>query len=64
MLKNVDIENSQKYNLFTNAERIILAKSNVDYRDINNKDDMIENFNIRNLDTNKEFENKIIIQKV
>ncbi len=57
-LNDVDIENSQKYNLFTNAERIILAKSNVDYRDINNKDDMIENFNIRNLDTNEEFENK------
>ena len=57
-LSDVDIENSQKYNLFTNAERIILAKSNVDYRDIKNKDDMIENFNIRNLDTNEEFENK------
>ncbi len=57
-LNDVDIENSQKYNLFTNAERIILAKSNVDYRDIKNKDDMIENFNIRNLDTNEEFENK------
>ena len=57
-LSDVDVENSQKYNLFTNAERIILAKSNVDYRNINNKDDMIENFNIRNLDTNEEFENK------
>ena len=41
-------------NLFTNAEHILLAKSNVDYRDINNKEDMIENFELRNLDTANE----------
>ncbi len=45
-LIDVDVNNFSCYNLFTNAERILLAKSNVDYRDIRNKDDMIENFNI------------------
>jgi serine/threonine protein kinase len=38
--------------LFTKAEKIILNKSNVDYRDFKNKEDMIENFNIKNIDTN------------
>ena len=41
-------------NLFTNAEYILLAKSNVDYSDINNKDNMDENFDIKNLDTEEE----------
>ena len=62
-LIDVDINNFNFYNLFTNAERILLAKSNVDYRDIKNKDDMIENFNIKNLDTEEENENKNIITK-
>ena len=57
-LIDVDVNNSQLYNLFTNTERLLLAKSNVDYRDINNKDDMIENFDLRNIDTGEESENK------
>ena len=62
-LIDVDVNNFSCYNLFTNAERILLAKSNVDYRDIRNKDDMIENFNIRNLDTEEESENKNVNTK-
>ena len=62
-LIDVDVDNFNCYNLFTNAERILLAKSNVDYRDIRNKDDMIENFNIRNLDTEEESENKNVNTK-
>ena len=57
-LVGVDVANNEKYNLFTNAERILLAKSNVDYRDPNNKEAMIENFSIKNIDTSEEMENK------
>ena len=48
---NVDVQNKEKYNLFTNAERVLLAKSNVDYRDIGNRKEMLERFDIRNIDT-------------
>ena len=50
-LEKVDVKNKEKYNLFTNAEKVLLAKSNVDYRDLRNKDDMLERFNVRNIDT-------------
>jgi serine/threonine protein kinase len=62
-LVNVDVVNCKNYNLFTKAERILLAKSNVDYRDINNKDSIIENFDLKNLDTYEEIENKNINTK-
>ena len=62
-LIDVQVENNYSYNLFTNTERILLAKSNVDYRNPNNKDDMIENFNIRNLDTDLENESKNVKTK-
>ena len=62
-LVNVDVVNCKNYNLFTKAERILLAKSNVDYRDINNKDSIIENFDLKNLDTYEELENKNINTK-
>ena len=62
-LINVDVSNNKNYNLFTNAEKVLLAKSNVDYRDINNKNDMVEYFNLRNLDTGEENENKNIHSK-
>ena len=45
---NVDLNSFKTQNLFTNAEHILLAKSNVDYSDINNKENMVENFNIKN----------------
>jgi hypothetical protein len=46
-------------NLFTGAEKILLAKSNIDYRNAQ-KDDIIENFTMRNLDTQQEAENQNI----
>lgn len=46
-------------NLFTEAEKIILAKSNVDYR-YAIRDDLIENFTLRNIDTAQETENQNI----
>ena len=58
-LINVDVENCVwKNNLFTNAERVLLSKSNVDYRDISNRMDMIEGFTMKNLDTRDEKQNK------
>lgn len=45
-----------KVNLFTDAEKILLSKSNIDFR-YANKDDIIENFSRRNLDTLFEQEN-------
>ena len=57
-LVNVDINCFKSYNLFTNAEKVLLAKSNVDYRDECNKDDMIEHFCVLNLDTKEEKEKK------
>ena len=62
-LINVDVTNTKNYNLFTNAEKVLLAKSNVDYRDINNKNDMVEYFDLRNLDTSEEIGNKNINSK-
>ena len=62
-LINVDLNFWKTQNLFTNAEYILLAKSNVDYRDISNKDDMIEIFDIKNLDTNDENRNKNVKTK-
>ena len=50
-LADLDFNFWKNQNLFTNAEYVLLAKSNVDYRDITFKEDMIENFNIKNLDT-------------
>ena len=62
-LINTDLNSLKTQNLFTNAEYILLAKSNVDYRDISNKDDMIEIFDIKNLDTNDENQNKNVKTK-
>ena len=62
-LIDVDLNYWKNQNLFTNAEYILLAKSNVDYRDISNKDDMIEIFDIKNLDTNDESQNKNVKTK-
>ena len=49
-------------NLFTNAEKILLSKSNVDYKNAQ-KEDLNENFTIRNLDTQKDTENQNINTK-
>ena len=60
---DVDFNYWKNQNLFTNAEYVLLAKSNVDYRNIAFKEDMIENFDIRNLDTFEENINKNIHTK-
>jgi serine/threonine protein kinase len=62
-LIDVDLNYWKNQNLFTNAEYILLAKSNVDYRDIGNKEDMIEIFDIKNIDTNDENQNKNVKTK-
>ena len=49
-------------NLFTVAEKILLSKSNVDYK-YANKEDLIENFTLKNLDTQKDLENQNINTK-
>ncbi len=49
-------------NLFTNAERILLSKSNIDFRTAN-KEDLIENFTLRNLDTLQEVEQQNVHTK-
>ena len=46
-----------KCSFFTKAELILLSKNNVDYRNCT-KEEIIENFTIENLDTNKFNENK------
>jgi len=56
-LLDVDLNCFFTQNLFTNAENILLAKSNVDYSDINNKENMVENFDIKNLDTEEDNSN-------
>ena len=53
-LNDLDFDYWKNHNLFTNAEYVLLAKSNVDYRNMEYKDDMLENFDIRNLDTIEE----------
>ena len=62
-LINLDFNFWKNQNLFTNAEYVLLAKSNVDYRNIAFKEDMIENFDIRNLDTIEENINKNVNTK-
>ena len=49
-------------NLFTNAEKILLSKSNIDYKNAN-REDLNENFTLKNLDTQKESENQNINTK-
>ena len=50
-LNNVDLENRKKLNLFTESEKILLSKFDVDYLS-SSKDELIENFSLKNLETN------------
>ena len=56
-LKNVDIKNRQKLNLFTNAEKGLLAKYDVNYL-TSPKEELIEVFTVSNLQTKSENESK------
>ena len=58
-LKNVDIKNRQKLNLFTNAEKGLLAKYDVNYLS-SPKEELIEVFTIGNLETKDEKDQKCI----
>ena len=49
-LKNVDLNGRKKLNLFTDAEKILLSKFDVDYL-TSDKNELIENFTIKNLET-------------
>ena len=62
-LIDVDLDFWKNQNLFTNAEYFLLAKSNIDYRNIVNKEDLVENFDLRNLDTIDEDINKNVKTK-
>ena len=50
---NINLNHRSKLNLFTDAEKILLSKFNVDYLS-SEKAELIENFTLKNLDTNKE----------
>jgi len=51
-LKNVDLENRKNLNLFTESEKILLlSKFDVDYF-ISQKEELIENFSLENLEIN------------
>lgn len=43
-------------NLFTNAEKVLLTKSSIDYKNAK-KDEITENFTLKNLDTMKDTKN-------
>jgi len=51
-LANIKTENRKKLNLFTDAEKILLSKYDVDYL-TSDKDELIENFTMKNLETNE-----------
>ena len=51
-LINIKTENRKKLNLFTEAEKILLSKYDVDYL-TSDKDELIENFTMKNLETNE-----------
>lgn len=55
-LVSVNLKNRSQFNLFTIAEKVLLGKHNVDYLN-SNKEDIIENFTYKNLDTRIEEEN-------
>ena len=50
-LNNVDLENRKKLKLFTESEKILLSKFDVDYLS-SSKDELIEDFSLKNLETN------------
>ena len=51
-LSNIKTEHRKKLNLFTDAEKILLCKFDVDYL-TSEKEDLIENFTMKNLETNE-----------
>ena len=58
-LKNIDIKNRQKLNLFTNAEKGLLAKYDVNYLS-SPKEELIEVFTVSNLQTKDDKDQKVV----
>ena len=60
-INNIGVNNNifedNKLSLFTKAEMVLLSKNNIDYRNCT-KEEMIENFTLKNLDTKNISENK------
>ena len=56
-VNNNNIFEDNKLSLFTKAEMVLLSKNNIDYRNCT-KEEMIENFTIKNLDTKNITQNK------
>jgi hypothetical protein len=50
-------------NLFTPAEKILLSKSNINYKNNSNKEELIEHFTLKNLDTLQETEGQNVNTK-
>jgi serine/threonine protein kinase len=62
IMNSNDKSDENKLMLFTKAEMVLLSKANVDYR-TSNKDEMMENFTLKNLDTNNDKCNKNVTTK-
>ena len=54
---NINLNHRNKLKLFTEAEKILLSKFNVDYLS-SEKAELIENFTIKNLETNRDSKDK------
>ena len=52
-IANINLNHRSKLSLFTDAEKILLSKFNVDYLK-SDKSELIENFTLKNLETNKD----------
>ena len=50
-IANINLNHRSKLSLFTDAEKILLSKFNVDYLS-SDKSELIENFTLKNLETN------------
>ena len=57
-LANINLNHRQNANLFTTAEKVLLSKFDVDYLN-STKDNLIENFTEKNLDTKIEDKKKV-----
>ena len=51
-LDKVDLSQRHKLNLFTEAEKILLSKYDVNYLNSNDKNELIENFTLKNIEDN------------
>lgn len=50
-MRKSEYQQKAKVNFFTAAERVMFTKNNIDYRNANNKEDNLEEFTLKNLDT-------------